>query len=123
MFVSKREGAMSSEEPKKFKGKDEIKEFLESVAAQMGIERDMLAEKLGISTSAFYGYITRREIPQKSYKKLLEMQNGKFQETVDMVNSKSTTALLNSISLDELVAEIERRGWLVDLKRNPTNSR
>lgn len=114
---------MSGEEPKKFKGKEEIKEFLESVATQMGLERDMLAEKLGISTSAFYGYITRREIPQKSYKKLLEMQNGKFQVHSEISNPKSSVVTLNSIPLDDLIAEIERRGWLVELKRSSINNR
>ena len=112
---------MSNEEPKKFSGKDEIKEFLESVAAQLGIERDMLAEKLGISTSAFYGYITRREIPQRSYKKLLEMQNGKFQDSIDSAITKSATLSLITLPLDDLIAEIERRGWLVELKRSPSH--
>lgn len=109
---------MTNTEPKKFRTKEEIKTFLESVANKMGIKRDELADKLLISTSAFYGYITRREIPQKSYKKLLEMLNGEFQEPIKSNDTKSTKVNLVSIPLDDLLAEIERRGWLVDLKRN-----
>lgn len=113
---------MNNNEPKKFKNKEEIKAFLESVAKKMGIKRDDLADRLLISTSAFYGYITRREIPQKSYKKLLEMLNGEFQEAIDSKEVKSTKVNLVSIPLDDLLAEIERRGWLVDLKRNSNSA-
>lgn len=109
---------MINSEPKKFKSKEEIKTFLESVAKKMGIKRDELADKLLISTSAFYGYITRREIPQKSYRKLLEMLNGEFQESVESNDTKAPNVSLVSIPLDDLLAEVERRGWLVELKRN-----
>ncbi len=106
--------------PKKFKSKEDIKEFLERVSRKMEIERDGLAGKLGISTSAFYGYITRREIPQRSYSKLLEMLEGKFQDNSESeARGNSAKVELSSVSMDELVNEMERRGWIVELKRKP----
>jgi len=115
---------MAALEPKKFKSKDEIKEFLERVSKKAGVERDRLADKLGISTSAFYGYITRREIPQKSYAKLIQMLEGKFQEhPISSEGSDPTKVDLKLISMDELVNEMERRGWIVELKRKAQSTK
>ena len=61
---------------KKFKDKKDIIRFLVKISDKLGIERDELAGQLGISRSAFYGYITRREIPPRSYKRLLELHDG-----------------------------------------------
>ncbi|MBL7688070.1 MAG: hypothetical protein JNJ49_08535 [Bdellovibrionaceae bacterium] len=106
--------------PKKFKSKEDIKAFLERVSGKMEIERDELAGKLGISTSAFYGYITRREIPQRSYSRLVEMLEGKFKSESNVaVQDNLAKVQLSSVSMDELVNEMEKRGWIVELKRKP----
>lgn len=114
---------MSVQTSKKFKDKEDIKSFLESVSAKVGIQRDKLADKLGISQSAFYGYITRREIPYKSYVKLTQMLDGKFQD--DIVSTRDIEmpahVELKNVSLDDLLKEIEKRGWIVEMKRNINN--
>jgi len=115
---------------KQFEGKSDdekknnIIEFLESVSTKLGIKRDDLAPILGISNSAFYGWIYRREIPYKSYEKLLAMRDGGYVETkekkiseINLMPTRSTD--LSSISLDDLVAEIEKRNWIVKIERKP----
>ena len=116
---------------KQFEGKNDdekknnIIEFLESVSTKLGIKRDDLAPKLGISNSAFYGWIYRREIPYKSYEKLLAMLNGTYVEVDDekisaeSAPNKNKPVNLSSLSLDDLVAEIEKRNWIVKIERKP----
>lgn len=104
--------------------KDNIIEFLESVSSKLGIKRDDLASELGISHSAFYGWIYRREIPYKSYERLLAMRDADYIETKDKkinaINPMPTRSTdLSSISLDDLVAEIEKRNWIVKIERKP----
>lgn len=116
-----------SSKAKKFEGKSDdeqkknIIEFLESVSSKLGIKRDDLADKLGISNSAFYGWIYRREIPYKSYEKLLSMLNGTYMEAFDDKNDLSTIntnpSKLSQVSLDDLIAEIEKRNWTVKIER------
>ncbi len=116
-----------SSKAKKFEGKNDdeqkknIIEFLESVSSKLGIKRDDLAVKLGVSNSAFYGWIYRREIPSRTYDKLLSMLNGTYMEAFDdksdggIINLKSVN--LAQISLDDLIAEIEKRNWTVKIER------
>lgn len=116
-----------SSKAKKFEGKNDdeqkknIIEFLESVSSKLGIKRDDLADKLGISHSAFYGWIYRREIPNRPYEKLLSMLNGTYMEAFDdksdlnIINTKSLN--LSQVSLDDLIAEIEKRNWTVKIER------
>jgi len=107
--------------PRKFKDKEDIIKFLVKISDKLGIERDALAEKLGISRSAFYGYITRREIPQRSYRRLLELNEGGV-ATPDGKGVKAAPKHdFSGATLEELIHEIERRGWFVDLKRKVVN--
>ncbi len=116
-----------SSKAKQFEGKNDdeqkknIIEFLESVSSKLGIKRDDLAVKLGVSNSAFYGWIYRREIPNRTYEKLLSMLNGSYTEALDdkldanIINLK--LANLSQVSLDDLIAEIEKRNWTVKIER------
>ena len=118
-----------SSKAKKFEGRNDeekkknIIEFLESVSTKLGIPRDDLAEKMGISHSAFYGWIYRREIPRKSYEKLVAMRDADYtlnsQPNFENKSNHETSPSydLSNISLDDLVAEIEKRNWIVKIER------
>lgn len=107
---------MGQSGPKKFKGKEDIIQFLVKVSDKLGIERDELATRLGISKSAFYGYITRREIPSRSYKRLVELYESESSREGSKAQP-SGSVMLSDATLDELIHEIESRGWLIDLRR------
>lgn len=100
--------------------KKNVIEFLESVSSKLGIKRDDLAVKLGISHSAFYGWIYRREIPGKAYEKLLMMLDGTYKDEPISVGAEIKSLAkqdLSQVSLDDLVAEIEKRNWVVKIER------
>ena len=118
-----------SSKAKKFEGKNDVDkkkniiEFLERVSTKLGIKRDELAPTLGISNSAFYGWIYRREIPGKAYEKLLLMLDGTYKgeskgSSTSSVNTSSPYNL-SKVSLDDLIAEVERRNWIVKIERKP----
>lgn len=101
-------------------GKEEVKAFLTEVAAKLGLQRDDLDDVLRISRSSLYGYMTQGRIPPKQFIRLLELLNSS-----GFTPSTGTPKLevnLSSISLDDLVLEIEKRGWLVKIDRNPNRS-
>lgn len=113
---------MSAKPPVKFKSKDDIKDFIDEAWKSHGLEgRDQLARALGISSSALYGYIYRLEIPEKVHQKFSRLSdeirhtNKSAVETAEL--KKEIVVDLKTISLDDLLQEIETRGWRVDLSR------
>lgn len=113
-----------SVKPVEFKTKEEIKDFIDKAWKEHGLEgRDELARVLGISTSALYGYITRKEIPEKTHQKFAqlaeEVQKRKLNKSTFHGVLEPIASDLSKIPLDDLVKEIETRGWQVDLKRTP----
>lgn len=112
---------MSAKPPIKFESKDAIKDFIDGAWKAHGLEgRDQLARALGISTSALYGYITRMEIPEKMHQKFGRL-GDEIRRTENPESEKSDarkpSGSLSEFSLDDLLEEIERRGWRVDLSR------
>jgi hypothetical protein len=104
--------------PIKFGTKDEIKNFIDKTCEKNGLDdRDHLARILGISSSALYGYIYRLEIPTKVHQKMLTLSKEQVISGSKSGHPKASSASLTEMSLDELLAEIERRGWKVDLSR------
>lgn len=79
--------------------------------------RDQLASALGVSSSAIYGYIFRREIPEKMHRKMMALKDSMRPIANEKSAATAVAVDLSALSLDELLAEIERRGWKVDLSR------
>lgn len=115
---------MAAKPPVKFKSKDEIKDFIDEAWKSHGLkDREELARMLGISTSALYGYIWRLEIPERVHQKFAhlaeEIQKANMtKESLPAVQQTSSVDLAK-VPLDDLVKEIESRGWRVDLGRIP----
>lgn len=110
-----------STKPIAFKTQEDIKNFIDQTWKEHGLEgRDELARVLGISTSTLYGYITRQEIPEKTHQKFgqlaEEVQKRKLSRGLQGV-AEPIASDLSKISLDDLLKEIEKRGWRVDLSR------
>ena len=106
----------------KFKSKDEIKKFIDNAVQKNGLDdRDHLARVIGISSSTLYGYIYRVEIPDKVYKKLQGSLKQFGATAVQMDETAVENTDITKVTLDDLLAEIERRGWKVDLSRLPKN--
>ena len=115
---------MSAKPPVGFKTTEDIKNFIDQAWEEHGLEgRDELARVLGISTSTLYGYITRKEIPEKTHQKFgqlaEEVQKRKLNRAAFQGAAEPVASDLSKIPLDDLVKEIEKRGWQVDLKRIP----
>lgn len=107
------------------KKKAETIQFLEKVASKLGIKRDELINVLDISKPSLYGYMTRGEIPDKQRRKLdhllehgtlpqLGLNNSDTTETEQSIVNKND---LSKVPLDDLIAEIEKRNWSVEIKR------
>ncbi len=97
--------------PVRFSSKKAIKDFIDKICESKHLDdRDHLARVLGISSSALYGYIFRLEIPFKVHQKMLSLS-----ETIASAGDASSD--LSKVSLEGLLAEIEKRGWKVDLSR------
>jgi hypothetical protein len=112
---------VSAKPPIKFESKDAIKDFIDGAWKAHGLEgRDQLARALGISSSALYGYITRLEIPEKTHQKFSRL-GDEIRRNANPASEKSDTRKTNGglaeFSLDDLLEEIEKRGWRVDLSR------
>lgn len=98
--------------PMKFESKKAITSFIDEVLKTNGLDnRDHLARTLGITSSTLYGYISRLEIPVRIHQKMLSLQNA----TGNKVDAG--TSDLSTVPLEDLLAEVERRGWKVDLSR------
>lgn len=93
--------------------KREIKAYLEEVALILGKKRDDLMHDLDVGKSTFYSYLVNGEIPEKHRQKLEHLK-----KTAQSKNAPEVKVLdLKSVSLDDLVKEIEDRNWHVELKR------
>lgn len=111
----------SKKGPVKFKSREAVKEFIDGICEKNALDdRDHLARVLGISSSALYGYIFRSEIPEKMHRRMKSLhESGETgsAKTTAIKSAKEGATDLSPISLDDLVAEIERRGWKIDLSR------
>lgn len=113
---------MAAKPPIKFKSKDEIKAFIDEAwkSHELG-GRDQLAHALGISSSALYGYIYRLEMPEKIHQKFSRLGDEirRADNTTQEKNEikKLSKINLSEVSLDDLLHEIENRGWRVDMSR------
>jgi predicted transcriptional regulator len=86
--------------------KDDIKALIDEACRLNNLTRSELAQTLGISYSALHGYITRQSVQSKVFKKIQ-----------DLIETPKTSNQLSSVTLDQLINEIEARGWIIDLKR------
>lgn len=96
--------------------KDEIIEIIDSPK----IPRIQLAELLNVSNSTLHSWITKREMPYNQYLRILEIAKSGtttgygFVKSFEAIEKKQ---LLERYSLEELIAEIERRGFWVNMER------
>lgn len=98
-----------------FKGtKEEVKDIIDRACDDGGFkDRKSLAESLGLSESAIYGYINRCEIPHRVHLQLAQITKD---QKASPAGIEKKAIDLSNVSIDQLIEELRNRGFKVDLK-------
>ena len=95
------------------------KEEIMGVIEKTGLSLRELADRLGLENhESIYNWNHLGYIPASKYRKILEIiEEGEGKEEAAAAQLKATSKGLGELTLDELIKEIESRGWKVDLRR------
>lgn len=92
--------------------KDEIRFLMDSACKSLDVSRSELATMIGITYSALCGYITRESVQTRSLSKMKDMIENPDKYKFQPEQPKALD--LKTIPLDDLLKEIESRGWIID---------
>jgi hypothetical protein len=99
-------------------GKSGIKAFIDEATTKLRISRKELATLLDCHNSTLHSWIPKGKIPTKYYKRIQELIEEGIPSNQNLSNENSLAQRsLSDLSLDELINEVESRGYRVSLER------
>lgn len=99
-------------------GKSGIKAYIDDATTKLRISRKELAALLDCHNSTLHSWIPKGKMPTKYYKRIEELINEGIPSNLNISNnSQSEPHSLSELSLDQLINEIESRGYWVSLER------